>query len=314
MAKTVVGFFDSYDAARRAADELVKQGFDRNQLSLITNRQTYRGSDPVTETSDEPTGAAVGAATGAIVGGSAALVASMIPGVGPILAAGPLLAMLLGAGMGAVTGGLIGALVDVGVSEEDARLYEEGVRRGGTLLILHARDNASAQRAASIMNQNGAADIKKRGAEWKFAAQTRPSSTPGAGMATSSPQQPGEERRGRREGETRIPVRGATGSNVAEDEEVPIVAIVEEEVVVIAEEPGDPGSSRGRKDDSRRGQKGETADDADFREDFRNKYAGSGMSYQQCAPAYSYGSQLGSDQRNSAKDWNQVEQDARRDW
>jgi hypothetical protein len=209
-----------------------------------------------------------------------------------------------------VTGGIIGALVDVGMSEEDAKLYEEGVRRGGTLLILHAKDNAAAQRAAAIMNQNGAADIKKRGAEWKTAAQTRPSSA----LATAGPpQQPGEEQRGQREGETRIPVRGPTGSNVNAGE--PIVAIVEEEYIAVAEEPGDLRSSRGDKEsNAQRGQKGETADDAEFREDFRNTYAGSGMSYEQCAPAYRYGSQLGSDQRNAGKDWNQLESDARRDW
>src|SRR5258705_3550276 len=127
MAKTVVGFFDSYDAARRSVDELVNQGFDGKQISLITNRQTYRGKDQIIEAPEPATGAAVGAATGAVVGGSAALIASMIPGVGPVLAAAPLLAMLLGAGVGAVAGGLIGALVDMGVSEEDAKLYEEGV-------------------------------------------------------------------------------------------------------------------------------------------------------------------------------------------
>jgi hypothetical protein len=252
----------------------------------------------------------VGAVTGALVGGSAALIASMIPGIGPVLAAGPLLATLLGAGVGAVTGGLIGALVDIGVSEDDARLYEEGVRRGGTILILHAKDNAAAQHAATIMNQNGAADIKKRGAEWKTAAQTRPSSI-AASTGSSAPPQPGEQRRGRSEGQTRIPVRGSSGSN--EDEEVPILAIVEEEIVAI-EEPGDLGSSRGERDAGRRGQKGETADDADFRENFRSNYASSGMSYEQCAPAYRFGSQLGVDQRNADKNWNQVEPDARRNW
>src|SRR3989442_6749510 len=94
MAKTVVGFFDSYDAARRATDELVNQGFDRNQISLITNRQTYRGTDPITETSDEPAGAAVGAATRANVGGSARPDARLKPGVRPRLPARPPLARM----------------------------------------------------------------------------------------------------------------------------------------------------------------------------------------------------------------------------
>src|SRR5437763_11025423 len=109
MPKTVVGFFDTYDEAQGAYDELVRRRFEPSQITLITNRQTYRGCDAVGESpTSEPTAAAVGAATGAIVGGSAGLITSLIPGVGPVLAIGPLLATLFGAGMGAVAGGIIG--------------------------------------------------------------------------------------------------------------------------------------------------------------------------------------------------------------
>ncbi len=167
MAKTVVGFFDTYDEAQAAYDELVRRGFEPGQITLITNRQTYCGNDAVGGSQTEPTSAAIGAATGAIVGGSAGLIASLIPGVGPVLAVGPLLATLFGTGVGAVAGGIIGTLVDVGVPEEDARLYQEGVCRGGSLLILHANTAAMAQRAASVMNQFGAEDIKRRGEQWQ---------------------------------------------------------------------------------------------------------------------------------------------------
>ena len=245
MAKTVVGFFDSYEPARRALDQLASEGFDRNQISLITNRQTYRGSEPVSEASSEPAGAAVGAATGAVVGGSIGFIASMIPGVGPVLAIGRALATLFGAGVGAVAGGIIGILVEMGVPEADARMYEEGVRRGGTLLMLRADDSASAGRAAQIMNQNGAQDIKRRSADWQSGAQTKyaaPPTSPGAAASGASPPHPGEEQRGdqQRDGETRIPV----------------VTIIEEEIITVSQEPprgGDasteqraPGTPRGK--------------------------------------------------------------------
>jgi stress response protein YsnF len=119
-----------------------------------------------------------------------------------VLAAGPLIAMLVGAGAGAVAGGIIGALVDAGVPEEDAKLYEEGIRRGGTLLMVRA-DNNIAQRAAQIMNQAGAVDVKRRSTEWRTGA--RHMNTQQQTAQRQTPPQPGE-RTTQREGEIRVPV------------------------------------------------------------------------------------------------------------
>src|SRR3954462_4869514 len=165
MAKTVVGFFETYPQAQRAIDELVRNGFRRDDINILTNKERYQEVEH-----DDVHGAAVGATTGAVLGGAAGLVVAMIPGIGPVLAAGPLMAALVGAGAGAVAGGIIGALVDAGVPEEDAKLYEEGVRRGGTLLMVKA-DNNMAARAAQIMNQAGAIDIKRRSNEWRTGAK-----------------------------------------------------------------------------------------------------------------------------------------------
>jgi len=243
MAKTVVGFFDTYDQARGAYDELARQSVDPHQMSLITNRQTYRGSDTVTEP-DEQTGAAVGAATGAVVGGSIALIASLVPGVGPVLAVGPLLAALFGAGVGAVAGGMIGALVDIGVPEEEARLYQEGVSRGGTLLIVHSPDNKAAKRAAAIMNNFGAQDIKRRSADWQSGTgqnPAAPATPPGAAAGGSSqPAQPGEDqiKDHPRRDEMRIPIGGPDSDN----QDVPISTVVEEDVT-IRERATNPGEA-----------------------------------------------------------------------
>ena len=106
------------------------------------------------------------------MGGAAGLAASFmalsIPGIGPIVAAGPVVAMLSGAGAGAVAGGLIGALTDAGVSEEHANYYAETVRRGGALVTVKV-DESRADRAMEIMRQNGAIDLDERVLRWREA-------------------------------------------------------------------------------------------------------------------------------------------------
>jgi hypothetical protein len=119
---------------------------------------------------DDASGAAAGAVTGGVVGGAAGLAASLmglaIPGIGPIIAAGPIVSLLTGAGVGAVAGGLIGGLTDMGVSRPDAEYYAEAVRRGGALVTVRA-DDARAERAADIMRSHGAIDIERRAEQWR---------------------------------------------------------------------------------------------------------------------------------------------------
>ena len=94
-----------------------------------------------------------------------------IPGIGPIVAAGPLVAALTGAGIGAVAGGLIGALTDVGVPEEEAGYYAEGVRRGGTLVTINAEDSMADQ-AIDILEDHNAVDVEQRASAWKQSGWT----------------------------------------------------------------------------------------------------------------------------------------------
>jgi hypothetical protein len=122
------------------------------------------------DAADDASGAATGAVTGGVVGGAAGLAASLmglaIPGIGPIIAAGPIVATLSGAGVGAVAGGLIGGLTDMGVSKTDAEYYAESVRRGGALVTVRA-DDTRAERAAEIMREHGAIDIERRAEQWR---------------------------------------------------------------------------------------------------------------------------------------------------
>ena len=173
MVKTIVGSFDSFNEAHRVANDLRAEGFMDNDISIVANNAAgeYRGDERVDPVDDDKGSAtAKGAVTGAVVGGGAGLAASLaglaIPGIGPIIAAGPIVATLAGAGTGAVAGGLIGGLADLGVPEGDAEYYAEAVRRGGALVTVRA-DEARAEEVAEIMRARGAIDIEGRVERWR---------------------------------------------------------------------------------------------------------------------------------------------------
>jgi hypothetical protein len=141
VAKTIVGSFDSFEEAQDVLRDLQQRGFSRDDISVIANNVTGRyssesaGVGQSRGVSDTGASTATGAAAGGVLGGAAGLVVGLmglaIPGIGPIVAAGPIAAALAGAGVGAIAGGLIGGLTGVGVSEDDAAYYAESVRRGG---------------------------------------------------------------------------------------------------------------------------------------------------------------------------------------
>jgi len=170
MASTIIGLFDSRSDAEQVVRRLSDGGFDRDQISLVQQDEAGRTTtESAGDAGDAGRGAAVGAGTGAVVGGLGGLLVGVlalpIPGIGPVIAAGPIAAALTGAGVGAAAGGIIGALTGMGVPEDDARTYEEGVRRGGTLVTVTA-DDARADAAAEIMRSYGAVNVDERAAEY----------------------------------------------------------------------------------------------------------------------------------------------------
>ena len=175
MVKTIVGSFDSSRAAHRAAEALIDDGYMQQDISVVASNilgdYTPDGRPLITD--EEPDSETeTGAVAGGMLGGAAGLTASLmglaIPGLGPVVAVGPLIAMLTGAGAGAVAGGLIGALTHSGVSQEHASYYAETVRRGGALVSLRA-DESRAERAAEILRENGAIDLDERVMRWRGA-------------------------------------------------------------------------------------------------------------------------------------------------
>ncbi|MGE5601860.1 MAG: general stress protein [Nitrososphaerales archaeon] len=177
MEKTVVALFDNLDTAQTAVKELLDSGFSRDDISVVrTNQQGDSTTGNTVETGEsDASGAAAGAGIGAVLGGLAGLLVGLgalaIPGIGPIIAAGPIATTLAGAGIGAATGGLVGALADAGIPEKEASAYAEGVRRGGTLVTVRA-DEDQVTRATEVMNRFTPVDINQRTGEWQTSAST----------------------------------------------------------------------------------------------------------------------------------------------
>lgn len=195
MAKTVVGLFDDVQEAQAVVEELMAEGFNRDDISIVAKSVSDTEMTGGTssgmrdnDADDTASGAASGAGTGALLGGAAGLLLGLgslaIPGVGPILGAGPVAAALAGAGIGAAAGGLIGALTNAGVPEEEAGYYTEGVRRGHTLITVTA-DDAMADAAADIMERHNVVDIDERVSEWRQGGWSGTDATPST-LASSS--------------------------------------------------------------------------------------------------------------------------------
>ena len=167
MARTVVGLFDTFGSANMALREIENLGISHRDVSIVANNaddEYTNWRDNYGEDYRFPA-AGAGANTGAVVGGIGGVLLGLgllvIPGLGPLAAAGPLVAGLTGAGVGAVAGGLIGALVDLGIPEDQAGYYAEGVRRGGTLVTVNSPDNLITA-VVDTLNRNGAVDIEQR--------------------------------------------------------------------------------------------------------------------------------------------------------
>lgn len=174
MSKTITRLFDDYSDGAAAVRELETLGVSHDDVSIVANNA--RGDhDGVKDHGDVERGAS----TGALLGGAGGLLAGLgllaIPGLGPIVAAGWLAATAAGAGIGAVggaaTGGVVEGLKNAGHTDEEAHVYSEGVRRGGTLVSAKVPDNLIAQ-AEAILDRNKSVDAATRGAAYRQSGWT----------------------------------------------------------------------------------------------------------------------------------------------
>jgi hypothetical protein len=154
-------------AASSIVDSLKQAGFRNNDVSVLMSDEEGTRDFADTEDTKAPEGAAAGAGTGAVLGGALGWLtgagALAIPGVGALIAAGPILATLTGAALGGTVGGLTGALIGMGIPEDEAERYEGHVKSGRALVSVHTDSDAQAERAREIFAASGAEHISAAG-------------------------------------------------------------------------------------------------------------------------------------------------------
>jgi uncharacterized membrane protein len=160
----VYALYRNFETAATVANKLISGGFDSKHVSVITSdaEQKYAQYVDATDVHEDISGDE-GAGLGALVGALTGLTMALIPGFGPVLAAGPLGAMLvsgIGAATGAATGGLVASLIDFGVSEENASRYSDTLKSGGALVIVDLQNEGDETRIRSVLNQHDPIDVE----------------------------------------------------------------------------------------------------------------------------------------------------------
>jgi hypothetical protein len=163
MSKAVFCLSDSEVQAGNIVTELKSAGFSNNDISVLFPDKAGTKDFAHEQHTKAPEGAATGAGTGGILGGGLGWLIGIgslaIPGVGPFIAAGPIMAALAGAGIGAAVGGLTGALVGMGIPEYEAKRYEGKIKEGNILISVHSENSDERKRAKDIFEHAGAHDI-----------------------------------------------------------------------------------------------------------------------------------------------------------
>jgi heat induced stress protein YflT len=180
------GIFGDRRQAEQAVDDLIAHRFRTEDISVLMQDNVGTKDFAHEKHTKAPEGTAAGAGTGAVVGGTLGLLAGIgalaIPGLGPFIAAGPIMGALAGAGTGGVVGGLIGALVGLGIPEYEAKRYEGLVQKGGILLSVHCDNSDWVKRAKQVLKDAGAQDVSSTGEEGAdYAESDKPRARHGGG-------------------------------------------------------------------------------------------------------------------------------------
>jgi hypothetical protein len=163
----VFGIYPEYANVENGVDALKAAGFRNTDISVLFPENVGTKDFAHKKETKAPEGTATGATAGALIGGGlgwlAGIGALAIPGLGPFIAAGPIMAALAGVGAGGVVGGITGALVGMGIPEYEAKRYEGRVKDGGILLSVHSDNSEWTKRAKEILEHTGAQDISSAG-------------------------------------------------------------------------------------------------------------------------------------------------------
>src|SRR5580700_9718462 len=164
---SVFGIYTTRESVERAVDTFLRSGFTTSDVSVLLPENL--GGKPLAthKETKAPEGATAGGGAGAVIGGTLGLLAGVgalaIPGVGPFIAAGPIMAALAGIGVGGAVGGFAGALIGMGIPEYEAKRYEGRIQKGGILLSVHCATSDQVKRGKEIMKNTGAEDISSTG-------------------------------------------------------------------------------------------------------------------------------------------------------
>jgi hypothetical protein len=159
--------FPTRSAAESAVDRLIAAGFTNQDVSVLMSDNNSSREFATEKNTKAPEGTATGVGVGGVIGGTLGLLAGIgalaIPGVGPLIAAGPIMGALAGLGVGGAVGGLVGALVGMGIPEYEAKRYEGRVKDGGILVSVHCDTSEEISRAKDVLKQAGGEDIASSG-------------------------------------------------------------------------------------------------------------------------------------------------------
>lgn len=316
--KTVVGLYDDLEDAREAVDELIEVGVPRSEISLVARDVSGEYGAYIDDDTEEVGEAAAGGAVGgAVVGGMMGLLVGLgafaIPGLGPVIAAGPLAAALAGAGIGAATGGVLGALVEWGIPEAEAGYYAEGVRRGGTLLAVRVPET-QVEDVVEIMNDYNPVNVERRAEYWRseygwkgYDATAEPYSAEEIESYRSSLS---EWDYGDYDEDVDVDL-----DDELLDEDYETDAIDLEDETGYTGRAGRPQQVRSYGGYAGGGTPAWPDLESRYRRNYDTTYAAVGAyTWDQYSPAYRYGYNLGTDPRYASMSWADVEADARRNW
>jgi tetrahydromethanopterin S-methyltransferase subunit C len=163
----VFGIYATMAQAERAVDTIIVSGFPSTEISVLLADSASSKDFAHEKNTKAPEGTATGVTAGGAIGGALGVLAGIgalaIPGVGPLIAAGPIMAGLAGLGIGGAVGGIVGALVGMGIPEYEAKRYEGHVKNGGTLMSIHCDTSDEITRAKDLLKATGATDIASTG-------------------------------------------------------------------------------------------------------------------------------------------------------
>lgn len=167
--QSVFGIATSIGQAERIVETLQSSGFPSSDISVLVPDTSGHGDFGHVKSTKAPEGIATGATTGGLAGGAIGLLAGIgalaIPGLGPFIAAGPIMAALSGAALGATAGGVVGGLIGLGIPEIEAKRYEDSLKKGNYLVSVHAGNGDLIDRAKKIFEDAGAEDVSTIGEE-----------------------------------------------------------------------------------------------------------------------------------------------------